>query len=344
MKICYIVPELYSCGPVNVVLNLIKYLSINNEIMLISLKGNDEEKIVTNFKYYCSLGIHNLKLSSNIVKDLNLLCLNADIIHSHGFYPDKLVKDLKVDGKKISTVHCMFYKDYLKEYGLIKGGVGAFMHFNYLKNDKFNYIVACSKSVQDYLLNNISRNNIVNIKNGVDHQYFKKIDKDEVHRRRKNLSIDGYDKVFIYSGRLIRRKRVPELIEIFNNKYSENNLLIILGDGEDLEECKKKSQGKNVIFFGCVENPSYYYQISDYVLSNSLAEGYPMSILEAVSCGCSAILSDILPHLEFLQNNPEVSFLIGENIALKEARNDDFDIRKLSSERMALEYFELYKR
>jgi len=69
---------------------------------------------------------------------------------------------------------------------------------------------------------------------------------------------------------------------------------------------------------------------------------YPMSILEAVSCGCYAYLSDIPSHREFLSNNPSCGDLI-ENISennILENRNTNF--YNLSAQKMADEYTKIY--
>ncbi|MCT8845575.1 glycosyltransferase [Glaesserella parasuis] len=98
------------------------------------------------------------------------------------------------------------------------------------------------------------------------------------------------------------------------------------------------------MFVGHTNQPEYYYQMADFVLSMSNSEGYPMSILEAASCGCYALLSDISPHREFINKYPENSCLIyeynSESIYKKKASIDPFS---LSAKKMAIEYMTYYK-
>lgn len=340
MNVGILLPRLVNCGPVNMALTIVKALSTHKDINfhLILIHSDADPSLVTYVGKNLKIPVIFLD-SHDRKKNLIKICHDLDAIHSHGFYPDKMLSNINI--KKITTVHCMFYKDYCKEYGILKGFFGAFIHFYYLNNINFNYIVGCSKSVENYLVNKINKKNILSINNGVDQDVFKKIDKNESNFRRIENGMHVYEKIFVYAGRLIRRKRVPELIKIFNEKYSKNNLLIILGEGEELERCMRTTFD-NVKFLGSVDNPHYYYQMADYVISNSAAEGYPMSILEAVSCGCFAILSDIPPHLEFIENNPNISSLIGGDLISKKINIDSFNTMKLSSETMASHYFELY--
>ncbi|HHB1599825.1 TPA: glycosyltransferase, partial [Acinetobacter baumannii] len=158
---------------------------------------------------------------------------------------------------------------------------------------------------------------------------------------RKGLNFDVYKRIYIYAGRLIRRKRVPELIDLFLIKAQHDDLLIILGDGEELDKCKERAAQGNIKLIGNVDNPEFYYQISDFVISNSSAEGYPMSIIEAVSCGCFAFLSDIEPHREFVSNNPQVSCLLDVWDECKVLSEES--VEHLSARVMALSYLNVYE-
>ena len=67
-----------------------------------------------------------------------------------------------------------------------------------------------------------------------------------------------------------------------------------------------------------------------------------MSILEAVSCGCYAYLSNIPSHKEFLENNPSCGDLI-ENISENNfLENKNTNLYNLSAQKMANEYTKIY--
>lgn len=338
-KIGFLVPEIRNTGPINVVFNIISHLDLNKfEIMLIAIRRSEETEFLKSILPKCALGV--IYLNDNKINK-KYLEKTLDIIHSHGFYPDKLVSqmDSKLI-KKITTIHSLFIEDYPKEYGIIKGTIGALLHFHYLNKGNFTHIVGCSKTIHSSLSQKI-KGNISFINNGVNQSVFFQLSEQEKNQKRLELGFSQTDKIFIFSGRIARLKRVPELIEKFSSLQIPNSKLLILGEGKEMPISKKKS-GTNIYFMGFVKNPEEYYQISDFVLSMSSSEGYPMSILEAVSCGCYAFLSDIPSHREFINLNPSKADII-DNLTEKtlNRRNNDNNYN-LSAQKMADEYANIY--
>jgi glycosyltransferase involved in cell wall biosynthesis len=88
------------------------------------------------------------------------------------------------------------------------------------------------------------------------------------------------------------------MVTFFNSYIDNKNIdLILLGDGSQLDECKKLVGGnKNIIFTGLVRNVKEYLQCADYYISYSVSEGMSMAVCEAVSCGLYPILSNIPSH------------------------------------------------
>ncbi len=341
-KIGFFVPEIKNCGPVNVVFNIISFLDTELfDVQLIAVRKNNlgYEKIIQN---KCSLGViymNNYPSKKIFFEEISIL----DIVHSHCYLPDKYMKFISNNVRKLSTVHNLFFKDYIKEYGLIKGMVGAMMHFYHLRKNQFDVIVGCSQSIEHYLSKFINKKVLTFIYNGVNQNIFEPLSKEQKNEARKVLGFTDSEKIFIFAGRFIRRKQVPELITLFNEKLFNNSKLLLLGSGEEEAICKEKAKDNpNILFLGFCNTPEKYYQIADYVISNSSAEGYPMSILEAVSCGCYAYLSNIPSHREFLSNNPFCGDLI-ENISennISENRNTNF--YNLSAKKMTNEYTKIY--
>lgn len=344
LKIAFLVKSIKNCGPINMVFNLIQNLDPEQfEIMLIGLEPakDDYYKVI---EKYCSLGIRDKNITQHLLDELSN---SLDIIHSHGVYPDLAVSRLtnkKV--KKITTIHCMIFKDFVQEYGVLKGLLGGLMHIYALRAGNFNQIISCSEAIRSYLLHYLPSKSLIVINNGVDITRFFPLNDEDKKSRKRELGIEN-KRIFIFCGRFIKRKGVPELTKYFVTNFSHdpNNILLLIGDGENeiINECKEFANEK-VLFIGHTDQPEYYYQISDFVVSMSNAEGYPMSILEAVSCGCYALLSDIPPHQEFINKHPETSCLIyedkTENIYNKQPKNDSFS---LSAKKMAIEYMTYYQ-
>lgn len=344
LKIAFLVKSIKNCGPINMVFNLIQNLDPEQfEIMLIGLEPakDDYYKII---EKYCSLGIRDRKITQDALEDISN---SLDIIHSHGVYPDLAVSRLtnkKV--KKITTAHCMIFKDFVQEYGVLKGVLGGLLHIYALRTGKFSQVIACSEAIRSYLLTYLPSESLVAINNGVDTTRFFPLNDEDKKLRKKELGIE-HKRVFIFCGRFINRKRVPEMVKYFISNFSHDsdNILFLIGDGEKeiIDECRELANN-NVLFVSHTNQPEYYYQMADFVLSMSNAEGYPMSILEAVSCGCYALLSDIPPHREFINKHPETSCLIyeckSENIYNKQPKIDSFS---LSAKKMAIEYMTYYQ-
>lgn len=344
-KIAFLVPELVSSGPINVVLSIIKNLDRAKFFpVIISVRHSGSLEYESNLSMCFNIELFFLSEYSSaefglksIIKENGISC-----VHSHGYYPDKFLS--KVGGvRKISTIHCMLYSDYIKEYGLLKGSVAAFSHFYNLKKGGFDYIVGCSSAVASYCKRFIHKNNIISINNGVDQVKYCFLSDREKDYLKYASGLEGKF-LFIYSGRFIRRKKVPELIEFFLKNTPDSCYLYLLGDGPERLDCEARFSSNRIKFLGQIMNPEEYYKMADFIVSNSSAEGYPMSIIEAVSCGCYAFLSNIPPHDEFIINNPNSASYLSE-ISLKdfsEIKVSHFDVENLSARIMTNKYSYLY--
>lgn len=358
MKIFFILPEIVNCGPVNVVLNLaIEFLKNHrNSVSIVSIRSNDNNYInefqSIGVKSFYSLG--NRDKFFDKVLYLKKVTKDADVIHTHGFYPDFYSAFFVSNNiRKVSTAHCLFFKDYQLEYGDIKGFIYALLHHMVYRFSSFDMIVGCSKSVTNSLkkLSFLSNNRLTTIHNGVNRDRFvEKIEFDKSVLKsslisKYNLKVTREAAIFIYTGRIIRRKKVYEMIEWFLKTQSPSNILIIVGEGEEMGLCKETAKSnKNILFTGFTDNVIPFYQISDYLLSFSSFEGFPMSVLEGLSCGCKAILSDIPSHREVVQIYPTMATLIN-NFSIEHSSfswSED-STHYLSSIRMAEAYKIIYK-
>lgn len=341
-KIGFIVPEIKNCGPVNVVFNIISFLNTELfDIKLVAVRKNSKE-YEKSIQGECSFEViymSDFPSEKKFFEELN----RWDILHSHGYFPDKYMKLINNNIRKISTIHALLFKDYTKEYGLLKGSIGAIMHLYQLKRNCFYKIVGCSQSIETNLSKYIKRDILTHICNGVNQNIFKPLPKNQKKEVRKKLGFVETEKIFIFAGRFIRRKRVPELIEMFNNKKFLNSKLLLLGEGEEEGICKEKAKNNpDILFMGFNDTPEKYYQIADFIISNSSAEGYPMSILEGVSCGCYAYLSNIPSHREFLENNSVCGDFIENMSNHSFLEQEKKELYNLSAQRMADEYTKIY--
>lgn len=105
-------------------------------------------------------------------------------------------------------------------------------------------------------------------------------------------------KLIVSAGRLNTQKGFRYLIEAAHMAQQTNKpwKFVILGDGEEKKHLTKlitKYQLRNIALLGFHKNIQDYYTSADLFVLSSLAEGTPNVVLEAMSCGCPVIATDV---------------------------------------------------
>ncbi len=106
---------------------------------------------------------------------------------------------------------------------------------------------------------------------------------------------------YIILSRISRDKRVGESLKALQLLNLEQKTLVI-GDGEELPILKKKYS--EFTFLGNIPNEQAFSHLAAtrFILSSSVIEGMPFSILEAMSQGVVPILSRIDGHKDIIQH------------------------------------------
>ena len=118
------------------------------------------------------------------------------------------------------------------------------------------------------------------------------------NENKPNITWNYGEKVVICVGRLVSVKQMDRVIRAFSyvNQMDEHAKLIIIGKGklhDYLRRLRKKySLESSVIFTGFVSNISYYYKNARVFVMASKVEGFPNSMLEAMSYGLPVISTD----------------------------------------------------
>ncbi|MDR3133386.1 MAG: glycosyltransferase family 4 protein [Prevotellaceae bacterium] len=313
--IIYITNTLKRCGPVNLLFDIICHLDRQQyQPYVITLFPEEASSRQQDFD---KLGIRRLPLNlpkgwgsfskagkiTEIVRQVNPVA-----IHCVGFRAD-MIGALYFRGyNTISSQVCSPFDDYVMSYGAVHGRIMVTLTVWALK--KIKHAVACSREVAAKLEKKGVSTKV--IYNAVDNVLFQIPSPEEKETRRRLLKIPANaGPVFIFVGVLSDRKQPTVAIKAFE-KYQETcpmSMLLVLGEGPLLEECKRLAKGKRILFLGNVADTRPYLSASDYYIATSKTEGMPLSVLEGLALGLPVILSDIEPHREILSFNPRAGAL-----------------------------------
>ncbi len=175
---------------------------------------------------------------------------------------------------------------------------------------KTKKVIACSKAMEDRLIDLYGFKNTGTIYNSVDIDLVQQKSKEPIEVTRPYI---------LTVGRLVHVKGFDLLIEAYANSKAKNKLdLIILGEGELRAELQalidKKGLSDKVILKGSVDNPFAYYANADFYVLSSRNEGFPNILIEALACSCPCIAFDC-------KTGPNEIINHGENGLLVEAES-----------------------
>ena len=194
------------------------------------------------------------------------------------------------------------------------------------------------------------------IYNGIDLENFKKTDKSEA---RKELMLPEDKKIVLFSanGGVKNPFKGGEFVfQVFERLKNRSDILFLNIGGESGQK------SKNWLDLGYVretQNMAKLYSAADVYLFPTLAETFGMTIVEAMSCGLPVITFETGGVPEIVENektgfvveykNGEKlisaleKLLVNDDLREKMAENAVEASKKFSSERMALEYLQLYE-
>lgn len=307
MKICMVSSEFppYSLGGIGqYVYNLAKKLiEMGNEVEVITRSN----KIYSYSSCFEGINVHrinflfippfHIKLHGHYLNKFfqkKMKNKGFDLIHYHS----PLVPIINSDLPTVTTFHSC-WKTEQKIYSISNDWYSVYVtlfHKLFTKNEekiifKTSKFTAVSPEIASDLkeLYGVTEN-IKIVNNGVDSEYFTPIN----NENEINYNI-------LFSGRLVRGKGLIDLInasEKVINKFPDVNF-ILAGSGPIKAELHKltgeKGLDKNYKILGHVnkEQIRNLYQKSSIFILPSYSEGFPTSILEAMSCGVPIIGTDI---------------------------------------------------
>jgi glycosyltransferase involved in cell wall biosynthesis len=126
---------------------------------------------------------------------------------------------------------------------------------------------------------------------------------------RREFGITESCRILLFVGRIIEKKGIYDVIEAYRIIVQKYNVrLIIVGDGTDFDEMKKKINEydleKHILITGFISEHEVvkYYSNSDILLFPTYdSEGFPMALFNSVSSGLSIITTKIRAAADYLK-------------------------------------------
>ncbi|GHX42267.1 GDP-mannose-dependent alpha-(1-6)-phosphatidylinositol monomannoside mannosyltransferase [Vibrio cholerae] len=198
--------------------------------------------------------------------------------------------------------------------------ISFFCHYYTKALNNIKKIVAVSDFMKNKFLDKTELNHLeakilVNY-SGVNLDVFKP---DKRRDLKKELNIPETSQLLISVSRIVKMKGYPVMLDIFERiiKKDRNYYWLIVGDGEYLNELKKKVETKglqkHIFFLGSKPRAelSYYYSNADvFWLLSEYEESFGLCYLEAQACGIPAIGSNHSGIKEAISTN--TGFLIDD--------------------------------
>lgn len=138
------------------------------------------------------------------------------------------------------------------------------------------------------------------ITNGVNMSKFHSILPAEQLALRKELGLPEDKIIALFCSRLIHRKGFDLIVDAWPEIWANHQdlHLVIVGDGNaeaqaHIENLKQQTSPFAITIVGQVANSAPYMQAADIFLFPSRKEGLPNALIEAMSCGCACVASDI---------------------------------------------------
>lgn len=178
---------------------------------------------------------------------------------------------------------------------------------------KFDHVVAVGERVYRDLTNapismSLSNDKVVLINNGIDDSVFDPPNDEGVRITRRKLGISDGETVFVSASRLHIQKGVHHCIAAFAEylKFNPNSVYLVAGDGSELAALKKLASSlgvqDRVYFLGALGRSELaaVLKSSDlFLFLTERVEGLPLNVLEALSTGLPAVISE---HLDIFES------------------------------------------
>jgi glycosyltransferase involved in cell wall biosynthesis len=215
----------------------------------------------------------------------------------------------------VHTFHTLIYKDTYLYYALksrklvpiLRALVWKYIGYYVKRSD---IMTAPSQYSCDMLKIKFPKSDVRHIRNGIELADFEKYDNYETFKLKYP---DFNNKSFIFVGRLGEEKSVSVLIEAFRKALQKDPelRLYVIGDGPGRNSYEHTVENNNieksVKFLGRMDHNELItcglYHHSRALVTASITENQPMTVIEAIACNIPVIIPDVGGIKELLSDN-----------------------------------------
>ncbi len=237
------------------------------------------------------------------------------VIHSQGLRADSVSGHFLRGLPRLATARNDPFDDYVMKYGRLAGKWMARAQLRAMR--EIPVVVACSAMLAAKLRGHGLEPLV--IRNGVDTATFRPPAPDERGIVRQQLGIAPGARAGVCIGALAHRKDPLAVVRAVRAIDDPTLVMTFVGAGELEEALRRASAGDpRIRFAGQTDSVLPFLMAADFLVSASISEGLPNSVLEALACGLPVILSDIASHVEVLEIAPGSGLLyrLGDDAAL----------------------------
>lgn len=286
-----------------------RLVELGADVIVITRKNYIKEKIGSfkgvRFVHLFSPKLKSLEaISHTFLALFKLKKLNPDIVHVHSIGPSILIPLIKLSGYKVVMTH--HGPDYMRK----KWGIAAKFALRVGERNAMKYsdkVIVIAKWVQNYIEKKYKRGSYF-IPNGVTPIDIKSYDTDNTGNslifKKFNIRTGKY---IFTAARFVPEKGLDDLINAYGLIAGPEFKLVIAG-GADHETVYSKAvknlanKTEGVALTGILYKEDIYklYANAALFVLPSYYEGFPISLLEALSFGVPVLVSDIAAHKEIL--------------------------------------------
>lgn len=205
----------------------------------------------------------------------------------------------RADDKIIASIRCPKTPQKQQSIGIVSK-IRTFVYHALLRKylNRADMIISASHGIREDLEENfgVAAEKSRVIYNFLDQDKINSVKKEEIEPEYKDFFENKF--IFLSVGRWEEEKNPESILNSFAeiSQWNPTAGLVFIGEGSLREKLIKTGEQKGledkVLFIPYTSNPYKYMEQSDVLISDSLYEGFPNVLIEAMCCGCPPVAVD----------------------------------------------------